>query len=150
MAYWVIEGLLATSPRPGYQPGWESNVPREHVEIWVEEKRQFGVASILCLISRDQLPLYERSLPNGLLHFYREVGFEVAHLPTNDGLTEPYTPDQYELAWEYFTRLPKPVLVHCSAGYDRTGRVVNHILQRLEQHGDRFGLNGFNGHSLRR
>jgi protein-tyrosine phosphatase len=139
MAYWVIEGLLATSPRPGYQPGWESRVAREHVELWVEEKRQFGVASILCLISNDQLPLYEPALPNGLLHFYREVGFEVAHLPTFDGLTEPYTHEQYEMAWELFQRLPKPVLVHCSAGYDRTGRVVNHILHRLRSNGHNIG-----------
>lgn len=132
MAYWVVEGVLATSPRPGYQPGWETRVAREHVDAWVEEKRAFGVASILCLISNDQLPLYSHALPQGLLGYYEEVGFEVAHLPTHDGLTEPYTHEQYELAWEYFQQLPKPVLVHCSAGYDRTGRVVQHILKRLD------------------
>ncbi len=139
MAYWVIEGLLARSPRPGYQPGWESLVPREQVDAWVEEKREFGVSSILCLISNDQLPLYRRALPQGLIAYYEEVGFEVAHLPTYDGLTEPYTPEQYEQAWHYFQELPKPVLVHCSAGYDRTGRVIGHIMQQMNENG-RFAI----------
>ena len=132
MPNWVIEGHLATSPRPGFRPGSEATVPVEHVHEWVEEIRAFGVASILCLISDDQLPLYRRALPQGLVAFYEEAGFRVGHLPAFDGMTEPYTPEEYERAWQFFQELPKPVLVHCSAGMDRTFRVVNHILARLE------------------
>ena len=54
---------------------------------------------------------------------YRAAGFAVAHLGVRDGLTEPFTAAQLEEAWAAFRRLPKPVLVHCSAGHDRTGRV---------------------------
>ncbi|MGI8424989.1 MAG: tyrosine-protein phosphatase [Chloroflexota bacterium] len=131
MPYWVREGLLAISPRPGYRPGPEFSVPLAEVEQWVRETRDFGVNSIICLISDDQLPLYRRALPGGLLAYYAGSGFSVAHVPTFDGLTNPYTPAQYEDAWRAFVGLPKPVLVHCSAGFDRTGRIVDHILHRL-------------------
>ena len=133
MPNWVIERVLATSPRPGYQPGPEFQVPLHVVHDWVHETREFGIRSIICLIDRDQLPLYQRALPQGLVAYYREVGFEVAHVPTFDHLTTPFTPAQYEDAWRAFVDLPKPVLVHCSAGMDRTGRVVEHIMSRLAE-----------------
>ena len=134
MPNWVIEGILATSPRPGFRPGPEFRVPVEEVESWIAEARDFGIASIICLIGRDQLHLYERSLPHGLLETYRRAGFSVAHIPALDGLTEPYSAQEYDEAWQAFLLLPRPVLVHCSAGMDRTGRVVRHILDRMEGH----------------
>ena len=138
MPNWVLPGVIATSPRPGYSSGPEKAVAPETVESWAEATRTFGIASIICLIGRDQLPLYH-SLRGGLLAYYREAGFEVAHVPTFDGLTVPYTPEQYEFAWEEFQRLPKPVLVHCSAGMDRTFRVVNYLVARLESGGRAIG-----------
>lgn len=136
MVYWVIPGRLATGQRPGYKPGSEFSVPRQAVAEWVAEKRAAGIASILCLLGRDQLPLYERSLPDGLLQFYAQSGFGVGNIAVSDGQMEPYTPEQLEAAWTLYRQLPKPVLVHCSAGYDRTGRVVDHIRRRLAESGD--------------
>lgn len=133
MPNWVIEGVLATSPRPGYRPGPEHSVPEHVVEDWLSQTRDFGVSSIMCLIAGDQLWLYQRSIPEGLLERYRSYGFEVAHIPTLDQQTNPFTTAQYEQAWQAFVSLPKPVLVHCSAGMDRTGRVVSHILGQLER-----------------
>ncbi|MCC6416990.1 MAG: tyrosine-protein phosphatase [Gemmataceae bacterium] len=135
MPNWVIERVLATSPRPGYQPGPEHRVEARVVEEWCVAAREFGVSSILCLIGNDQLWLYRRALPHGLLAAYREAGFVVHHLPTLDQLTHPFTTEQYEEAWAAFLRLPKPVLVHCSAGMDRTGRIVGHIVARLGEDG---------------
>lgn len=137
MAHWVIRGMLAIATRPGYRPGDERVVAREEVDDWLARARAYGIRSILCLLGDDQLPLYERSLPQGLLAYYREQGFAVAHLPAHDGKSEPFRPEQYEAAWRAFVELPKPLLVHCSAGHDRTGRVVRYILDRLQGEAER-------------
>ncbi len=135
MVIWIRDGKLATSQRPGYAPGYEFTVPRDQVEAWVKEKRAAGIASIICLLAGDQLPLYDRDVPQGLLQFYAESGFTVASIPSPDGMAEPFTPAQLEQTWQAFQELPKPVLVHCSAGVDRTGRVVNYLLQQLGSEG---------------
>ena len=132
MPKWIRAGELAISTRPGYQPGAEFRVQRAAVDAWVAEMQGAGIASIVCLLADDQLPLYDRALPDGLLDHYAAAGFTVAHIPTADGQQEPFTPEQVEAAWAAYRSLPKPVLVHCSAGHDRTGRVVRHILNRLD------------------
>ncbi len=128
---WVRPGDLARSPRPGYAPGWEHAVERQAVDRWIGQARDLGIRSIIVLLDRDQLPLYEASLPDGLIAHYKQAGLVVAHVPTPDGKLHPFTSEQLDAAWRAYLDLPKPVLVHCSAGYDRTGRVVNYILDRL-------------------
>lgn len=137
MAHWVIKGILAIATRPGYRPGDERAVERDEVDQWTARVRSLGVRSILCLLGEDQLPLYAKALPQGLLAYYEEAGFTTAHIPARDGMQEPFPPEAYERAWQLFLELPKPVLVHCSAGHDRTGRVVRHILDRLEGEAER-------------
>jgi protein tyrosine phosphatase (PTP) superfamily phosphohydrolase (DUF442 family) len=135
MPSWVIEGKLAVSARPGFRPGAEFHVTPDEVESWTQATQEFGIQSIICLLHDDQLPLYRKALPEvGLIGHYERSGFTVHHLPTWDAQTHPFTPEQYEEAWEAFRNLPKPVLVHCSAGMDRTGRIVEHIIRRLSEH----------------
>jgi protein-tyrosine phosphatase len=131
MPKWILDGELAISPRPGYRPGAEHRVHRATVDAWVDDMRAAGITSIICLLAGDQLPLYDRALPGGLVQHYVDSGFAVAHIPTADGQSEPFTEQQLDVAWVAFCRLPKPVLVHCSAGFDRTGRVVEHVLRQL-------------------
>ncbi|MGE0599877.1 MAG: tyrosine-protein phosphatase [Dehalococcoidia bacterium] len=132
MPNWVLEGMIATSPRPGFTPGPELMVHDQVVDDWIAEARKFGIRSVMCLIGNDQLWLYRKAAPEGLLERYRREGFSVCHIPTQDQQTHPFTPEEYEHAWESFQRLPKPVLVHCSAGMDRTGRIVRHILEQMQ------------------
>ncbi len=129
MPNWVIDNVLATSPRPGFTSGPEYRVPDDVTERWLAETRDFGIASIMCLLADDQLWLYH----GNLLRRYESAGFTVAHIGTLDQQTHPFSQEQYEYAWQAFQELPKPVLVHCSAGMDRTGRIVAHILSRLEE-----------------
>ena len=136
MPNWVVEGLIATSPRPGYRPGPEVTVGVGVVEEWLLETLEFGIASVICLIGGDQLWLYRKAVPEGLITRYESAGLAVFHLPVEDQQTNPFTEDQYEAAWVAFQDLPKPVLVHCSAGMDRTGRIVNYLRDRLAMDGD--------------
>ena len=132
MVSWIIEGALAASARPGYAPGAERAARLAEVEAWIAAAQKAGVRAIICLLGNDQLPLYVHAVPEGLLARYRAAGFEVAHIATRDGQTEPFTQAQLAEAWAAFRRLPQPVLVHCSAGHDRTGRVTRHILKCLD------------------
>jgi protein tyrosine phosphatase (PTP) superfamily phosphohydrolase (DUF442 family) len=133
---WVVEGLIATSPRPGYRPGPEITVADGVVEDWLDETLGFGIASVICLIGYDQLWLYRKAVPEGLIARYESAGLAVFHIPVVDQQTHPFTDAQYEAAWEAFKRMPKPVLVHCSAGMDRTGRIVDYLRARLAESAD--------------
>lgn len=124
--HWVIPLQLARSSRPGYGGEVPSEVPKHAVDEWLEALKVEGVKSVICLLSDDQLPLYS-SLPKGLLDYYRAAGFEVAWIPVRDHLRPPLSEADLGRVWEAYLRLPKPILVHCSAGLDRTGSAVGHI-----------------------
>jgi protein-tyrosine phosphatase len=126
MLRWVIDKQLARGRRPGYTGEQGLQVSRTDVDAWVEEVRSFGVKSIICLLADDQLVLYSK-LSSDLVGYYRQAGFSVAHVPAEDHQRPPLTESHLERIWEAYQSLPKPVLVHCSAGIDRTGRAVEYI-----------------------
>ena len=122
---WVLPELLAKSPRPGY-PGREGT-SKEVVDEWIEDVRAMGVRSIICFLSDHQLAFYS-DLPSGLIQYYRDAGFDVAHIPEDDYKSPPLSEEGVREAVASFERLQKPVLVHCSAGLARTGVAIDAIL----------------------
>ena len=122
---WVLSELLAKSPRPGY-PGREG-ISKEVVDEWIENVRAMGVRSIICFLSDHQLAFYS-DLPSGLIQYYRDAGFDVAHIPEDDYKSPPLSEEGAREAVASFERLQKPALVHCSAGLARTGMAIDAIL----------------------
>ena len=125
MPEWVRQGVLARSGRPG---GGLSALEQD-VDAWLAEVRGMGIRSIVCLLDDQQLRHYA-ALPGGLLEHYRRAGFHVGHVPVPDRQTPPIAPEDLEAIDRLFRRLPKPVLVHCWAGIDRTGAAVDYLLSK--------------------
>lgn len=121
----VIPNLLYRSERPGYSGGANVPVRMGDVQTWLDDAQALGIASIICLLDEEHLCLY----PDGdLLGIYRTAGFEVRHIPVTDHTRPPLTPQQLAAVHQAWRELPQPVLIHCSAGIDRTGAAVKHIL----------------------
>ena len=121
----ILPDRLYRSSRPGYSGGGKLPVGMGEVQRWIEAAQSLGVVSIVCLLADEHLCLY----PDGdLLGIYRTAGFEVRHIPATDHRRPLLTEDQLAAVLQAYRELPKPALIHCSAGIDRTGAAVAHIL----------------------
>lgn len=145
---WPIYGELACSQRPlRDHPTYQDYNPlppeaEPLVVAWVQQISSSGIRSVICLLTPKQLTRYDNlpRMSHGLLGLYREVGLAVLHIPIFDQAHQEDTegceilgPGAYEKAYRGFIDLPKPVLLHCSAAFDRTSPVAAYIVQRTKK-----------------
>lgn len=117
----VVPSKLYRSARPGYDGGCPTPVGNGKIQVWLEAAQSAGIASIICLLSDEHLRLY----PDGaLIDIYRTAGFEVRHIPVADHRRPPFGPRERAAVAAAYRELPKPVLIHCSAGIDPTGAAI--------------------------
>ena len=131
MFHWVIKNELARGSRPKYGKKWAQQVPKSTVDKWVTNaKTAYGIRSVICLLDEKQLRFYEQ-LPLGLVSYYRENGIAVEHVPVRLQSPLVLTKKQRQRIWLAYERLPKPLLIHCSAGIGRSRKAASHIKRQL-------------------
>ena len=141
MLTWVEPGVVAYAARPlrWTKPGRLSAGDHAAVVNWIEEVRREGIASVICLLDDEHLVLYEDLDGEGLLGMYRRHGLQVAHFPMPDSASAATASEGHERkrrleqllpnVAETYARLPRAVLVHCSAGADRSPPVAMYLAE---------------------
>jgi hypothetical protein len=144
---WPIPAKLACAQRPlrdhPVYGGSAKVFPPEatpYVLAWIKRIKDEGIKSIICLMHPKEFQYYERLNlhTNGLIGLYSECGFAIRHFPWADPAHEQSEAARLELknkvhkikidAYEAYRELPHPVLVHCSAGIDRSAPVAAFIV----------------------
>ena len=144
LLYWVIPGQLACAHRPlRHHPlyGGSGNnltpLATDLVRDWTQKIIDSGIKSIISLMHDRDLACYA-SLNLGttsLLHHYESLGLQVAHIPWEDPHHKKSTPAQKRETLmrvrkdtlSAYERLPKPALLQCSGGIDRSSPVAAFI-----------------------
>jgi hypothetical protein len=144
LLHWIIPNALACAHRPlRYHPQYgASRTPLPPnatplIEEWVELIKVEGIKSIISLWHEGDTACY-RSLPLGdgdLLAYLTAQGFIIAPHPYEDPRHKHTPPPAArktlerirEEALQSYDQLPKPVLIQCSAGEDRSAPIAAYI-----------------------
>ncbi len=145
---WVMPDQLACTRRPlRDHPDFEAYVYEDYlpaeagplVIAWVERIVAAGICSVICLLPDGQLRRYTglRGMTDGLLSLYEKRGLEVRRVacsdPRHEHVEKGWLKAIKPRAYAAFVESPKPVLLHCSAGIDRSSQVAAHIMCRLRE-----------------
>lgn len=123
---WVPWLSLGRAPRPGNNSG-RANLARA-VDKWVKDIQAQGIQSVICLLSEEELDLYSQ-LPGGLLNRYRQLGLAAVSIPVPMDRTPILTSQDNSSIATAYEELPKPLVVHCSAGIMRSGAALQHLIE---------------------
>jgi hypothetical protein len=144
LLYWVVPNLLACAHRPlRHHPVWGGSginlapAATDLVIEWSQRVLGTGIRSIISLMHDRDIRCYQ-SLNLGaenLIVFYKQQGFRVAHVPWEDPHHKKSSPEEKrktllevrQQALREYDNLPKPALVQCSAGIDRSSPVAAFI-----------------------
>ena len=156
LVVWVIPGVLACAHRPlrhhqlyGRKKKGR-NLPRQasaSVITWLQRIRDAGIRSVICLLPMTELKHYARLElgAENLIEFYRKADLVVEHVPWDDPAHRPdldrptYAQELARVrtqAIKAFDELPKPILMHCSAGIDRSSPVAAYIFCERKHESD--------------
>ena len=118
---WRLPGLLAGGRRPGYP---SKRPTARETEAWIKHVREMGVRSVICLLEDRELHDYYGHHRIGLLERYRWRGLTVTHIPAPDHCEPPVTSQHMAQIERVLRLLPKPWVIHCSAGLCRSWLAV--------------------------
>lgn len=143
---WLIQNQLAATRRPlRDHRDFETYVYQNHlppqagpiVIAWLERILKAEVRSVICLLPDWQLRRYLglQGMSDGLLALYESRGLEVrqvaCHDPRHEKVQKRWLEQIKPRAYDAFSELAKPVLLHCSSGIDRSSPIAAYIACRL-------------------
>ncbi len=123
-----IFGFLLQTSRPGWP---EKDVGPDVVAEWLTAVHAKGIKTIICLLDDTQLGYYGQLDTEGLVGAYRQAGFAVIHRPVRDHQW-PYVSDEtLALVVSDVRSATAPILVHCSAGMERSPAVCEYLVEQI-------------------
>jgi hypothetical protein len=144
LLYWVVPDRLACAHRPlRHHPRYAGSgtiLPPSATSLlfdWAEQILAAGIRSIISLMHDRDIRCYQ-SLDlraANLIEFFKQRGLQVAHIPWEDPHHKTSSPSEKrktllrirQEALASYDILPKPVVVQCSAGIDRSSPVAAFI-----------------------
>jgi hypothetical protein len=118
---WVIKGKLACGERPG---SGLPIVPTKVVDQWLAHLIHLRIKSLIVMLTEDEMASYYPHLGQSLIDYYRGAGFEVRTVANQDCDGVVNSRVMRSRVRAAFDALPKPVLVHCNAGLERSKKLA--------------------------